>query len=119
MNYITVALAKGRLADTAVALFEKLGYNVAEMKEKTGLVIEGGGVRGIYAAGVLDVFLREGITFVITNRYADAPPPTTTPGGGKLPQTGQLWWPVPVLFAVGLALIVLGVARRREGGYEE
>jgi len=33
------------------------------MKEKTGLVIEGGGVRGIYAAGVLDVFLREGITF--------------------------------------------------------
>lgn len=63
--------------------------------------------------------VREGITFVITNRYADAPPPTTAPGGGKLPQTGQLWWPVPVLFAVGLALIVLGVARRREGGYEE
>ena len=39
MNYITVALAKGRLADTAVALFEKLGYNVAEMKEKTRKLI--------------------------------------------------------------------------------
>lgn len=30
---------------------------------KTGLVIEGGGVRGIYAAGVLDVFLELGVTF--------------------------------------------------------
>ena len=30
---------------------------------KTGLVLEGGGVRGIYTAGVLDVFLDEGIEF--------------------------------------------------------
>ncbi|MCQ2445149.1 MAG: patatin family protein [Mailhella sp.] len=30
---------------------------------RTGLVIEGGGVRGIYSAGVLDVFLEEGIGF--------------------------------------------------------
>lgn len=30
---------------------------------KTGLVLEGGGVRGIYTAGVLDVFLEEGICF--------------------------------------------------------
>ena len=30
---------------------------------KTGLVIEGGGVRGIYAAGVLDVFLEAGMEF--------------------------------------------------------
>lgn len=30
---------------------------------KTGLVLEGGGVRGIYVAGVLDVFLERGITF--------------------------------------------------------
>ena len=30
---------------------------------KTGLVLEGGGVRGIYTAGVLDVFLEEDITF--------------------------------------------------------
>jgi len=32
-------------------------------KEKIGLVLEGGGVRGIYTAGVLDVFMEEGITF--------------------------------------------------------
>lgn len=30
---------------------------------KTGLVLEGGGIRGIYTAGVLDVFLDEGIEF--------------------------------------------------------
>ena len=30
---------------------------------KTGLVLEGGGLRGIYTAGVLDVFLEYGITF--------------------------------------------------------
>lgn len=30
---------------------------------KTGLVLEGGGVRGIYTAGVLDVFLEHSITF--------------------------------------------------------
>ena len=30
---------------------------------KTGLVLEGGGVRGIYTAGVLDVFLEYGISF--------------------------------------------------------
>ena len=28
---------------------------------KTGIVVEGGGMRGIYAAGVLDVLLEHGI----------------------------------------------------------
>ena len=32
-------------------------------KEKTGLVLEGGGMRGIYTAGVLDVFMEKKITF--------------------------------------------------------
>ena len=31
--------------------------------EKTGLVLEGGGMRGIYTAGVLDVFMDKGICF--------------------------------------------------------
>ncbi len=30
---------------------------------KTGIVLEGGGVRGIYTAGVLDIFMEENITF--------------------------------------------------------
>lgn len=33
----------------------------------------------------------------------------TSSNGGRLPQTGQLWWPVPVLSAAGLILIAVGV----------
>ena len=41
-----------------------------------------------------------------------APP---SPGGGKkLPQTGKLWWPVPVLACAGLGCIAVGLFRRRE-----
>lgn len=32
---------------------------------------------------------------------------------GKLPQTGVLWWPVPVMVAVGLMLIIAGILKRR------
>ena len=32
-------------------------------KKKNGLVLEGGGTRGIYTAGILDVFMEEGIHF--------------------------------------------------------
>ena len=35
---------------------------------KTGLVLEGGGMRGIYTAGVLDVFMEYGT--VISEQYA-------------------------------------------------
>lgn len=37
----------------------------------------------------------------------------------RLPQTGQLWWPVPVLLAGGLMLVIIGLVRRREDDYEE
>ena len=39
MKYITVALAKGRLAKTAVSMFEKMGFDVAEMMEKSRKLI--------------------------------------------------------------------------------
>lgn len=43
----------------------------------------------------------------------DNPDPPKTPGGPKLPQTGVLWWPVPVLLAAGLMLVIVGLVRRR------
>ena len=43
----------------------------------------------------------------------------TTSGGKKLPQTGQLWWPVPVLACGGLGCIVVGLLRRRRAGDED
>lgn len=42
-------------------------------------------------------------------------PSTPSGGGSKLPQTGQLWWPVPVLICMGLGCIAVGLIRRREG----
>ena len=44
-------------------------------------------------------------TVEFTNTYKAA--------GTVLPQTGLLWWPVPVLFTGGAVLIVFGVIRRR------
>lgn len=38
-GYITVALAKGRLAELSIEIFEKLGYDVAELKTKTRKLI--------------------------------------------------------------------------------
>ncbi|MBR6102285.1 MAG: hypothetical protein IKP95_07645 [Ruminococcus sp.] len=35
---------------------------------------------------------------------------------GKTPQTGQLWWPVPVLGAAGLVLVALGLRIRSGKG---
>lgn len=39
MKYLTVALAKGRLADYAVTLFEELGFDCHELKEKSRKLI--------------------------------------------------------------------------------
>ena len=57
---------------------------------------------------------QEGKVFVVTNTYV--PEKTTTPSkpDTSLPQTGQLWWPVPVLLAVGLLFVVIGLIRRRD-----
>ena len=52
--------------------------------------------------------VQEGITFVVTNTgTCPTTPPSKNPGG-KLPQTGVLWWPVPVLCAAGLTFLVAG-----------
>lgn len=55
---------------------------------------------------------QEGYRFIVTNTCNKS---TTSTGSGKptLPQTGQLWWPVPVLIAAGLLFVVIGLVRRR------
>ena len=88
---------------------------------------------------------QEGITFVVTNTETTEIPPEETPGeptpggpdepgpgepgqeipdqptpaGSKLPQTGALWWPVPLLAIGGAVLVALGWARRRSEAYDE
>lgn len=69
---------------------------------------------------------QEGTTFVVTNTYDEGTPENPEqpenpdqPGNPTLPQTGQLWWPVPVLVAGGLLLIVIGLLRRRGNTHEK
>lgn len=65
---------------------------------------------------------QEGVTFVVTNTYAknassDPTPSDPTnpdnPSDPKLPQTGQLWWPIPIMAAAGMILVIIGLIRRR------
>ena len=71
---------------------------------------------------------REGRVFVITNTKPDdtpepseSPEPSTSPDEPeKLPQTGQLWWPVPLLFCAGLIFVAAGlIIRRRRGNSDD
>lgn len=57
---------------------------------------------------------RKGNVFTITNTCSQP-----AEQGAKLPQTGPLWWPVPVLLAAGLFLIVLGLIRRKGSFHEK
>lgn len=45
-----------------------------------------------------------------------APTPTPKPNDPKLPQTGQLNWPVPVLLGLGVAAVAVGFAVYKKGG---
>jgi hypothetical protein len=78
--------------------------------------------------------VQDGKTFVVTNTYTE-PTPTPTPSdttpqptsqpsptptpSGKLPQTGQLWWPVSILALCGLALVLFGIRIRKSEDNEK
>ncbi len=53
-----------------------------------------------YAASIRE----NGTAFILTNRY-------TKP---KLPRTGVLWWPVPVMTALGLSFLIIGRAVKKK-----
>lgn len=55
---------------------------------------------------------RQGITFVMTNSQTEEIPDEPPPTGPGLPQTGMLWWPVPVLACAGLFLFLIGWGKR-------
>ena len=57
--------------------------------------------------------VQEGTIFIMTNT---CPPDILQ----KLPQTGMLWWPVPLLVCSGLLLVIIGLFMRcRQGGQDD
>ena len=60
-------------------------------------------------AGYLPAYAAEGSLTVITNVKANP-----VSGGGKLPQTGLLRWPAPVLALAGIVLLLAGWMRSRK-----
>ena len=65
-------------------------------------------VREIVPPGYSVAFWQEGDTFILQNTYERM----------KLPQTGQLWWPVPILALGGLALVALGLGLKKRQRHE-
>lgn len=59
---------------------------------------------------------QEDITYIITNTSTISGPGNTGSTTPSLPQTGLLWWPVPVLAAAGIAMIVIGLVVKKEEG---
>jgi hypothetical protein len=48
--------------------------------------------------------------------YKEQVPPPPTPTPKKIPQTGQLWWPVAALGAAGVLALTFGLVRRMKSG---
>lgn len=58
---------------------------------------------------------KDTLSFVIKNTYnvQETTQPTTKPVE-NIPQTGQTWWPVSVLFGSGVCFVLVGILRRKK-----
>lgn len=116
---ITIQLLKnGEIWDT-VTLSERSSwrYTWDELPryDKNGLIIDWRVVE-LTPEGYTVSVSQEAGTFVVTNTPVEPPvnPPSEPPTEPTLPQTGTLWWPVPVLAAAGLLLIAAGAGKKRK-----
>lgn len=76
---------------------------------------------------------QDGFAIILTNTHIELLPDSPTipdhpgdsekpedptvpdkPSQPELPQTGMLWWPVPILAAAGLVCLVIGIIRRQQ-----
>lgn len=81
----------------------------------TCVVTENNGKLSVTASKTVNQ--REVSDMVFTNQYkATTTPPKDPPAPSKpsqLPQTGMLWWPVPILGLLGIFMLAVGLIRRR------
>lgn len=98
---ITVDLMRdGKVVETAILNMQNgWSYTFLELPEKGTYTIAEGAVADYSVQYNGDS--ENG--FIITNVYT----------GEKLPQTGQLWWPIAILLVAGVAIAVLGIMELR------
>ena len=65
-------------------------------------------IREAAVSGYRSAVRLNGDAFVLTNTLSRQ----------KLPQTGVLWWPVPILAVTGLAFLIVGTASRKNRDHE-
>ena len=65
-------------------------------------------IREAAVSGYRSAVRLNGDTFVLTNTLSRQ----------KLPQTGVLWWPVPILAVTGLAFLIVGTVSRKNRDHE-
>lgn len=104
---ITVQLLEnGNVVDTAILNRENnWEYTWEELDGSSKWQI----VETVVPDGYTVTMTQEGNVFVLTNTCPPGQP-------SKLPQTGMLWWPVPLLACSGLLLLAVGLAMRRKQG---
>lgn len=120
---LTIQLLKnGEIYDTVI-LGERnswrYSWDALPKYDKNGLPIVWR-VTEVTPEGYTVSITQEAGTFVVTNTPKQLPeqppvtPPADPPGQKTLPQTGALWWPVPILAAAGLLLIAAGAGKKRK-----
>ncbi|MGN0332734.1 MAG: Cna B-type domain-containing protein [Lachnospiraceae bacterium] len=57
---------------------------------------------------------QEGNTWSITNTAIKTSSKSNNKSGSKLPQTGQLWWPIPILVLLGIGLYTAGWTSKKK-----
>lgn len=86
------------------------GHDGEELAQGLYLIIQTEPAKGYSALAPFLVSLPYDGQYHIQVDAKNEPKPTHSP---RLPQTGQLWWPVPVLAGVGLICVGQGLVRRR------
>ena len=116
---ITVQLLKNGEIYATVSLSEQNSWRYVwenlPKYDQNGLIIDWRVVE-VTPEGYTVSITQESGTFVVTNTAVKPPvnPPVNPPTKPVLPQTGALWWPVPVLAAAGLLLIAAGAGKKRK-----
>lgn len=98
-------------------LLDDMVYDTVTLNEKNNWRYTWSGLNGDYQWRVTECETpegytvsvnRESITFVMTNTRTEESPDPGTSDNPNLPQTGMLWWPVPLLTCCGLFLLLVG-----------